>query len=375
MKKSKSNKKEDVKELVNEERINSHISKRKKELSKKLNSKRLSSDIKIMTQIEGEALQLLEIQLNYIGILSSYKFKILEKSLFTEKFSIDLKEIDPEWDILEVFETPNKFLLFNSPRFIYQYSLKNENKSFNMTFIKKIDIPLNKAIKTLYDNISFIMTLYDNNSFIIADQENGKLSINNNDTLEEKKQIETKIENLEYIFYINEEKLLIISDKSNKLHIFKDEKEIKVIKDCFASSVNYDNGFLICCYMNIIYVLNLKNFVIEKKYEGFVRDENNCDDLIEGFNEEKNKKFYGYGDEIRNIIKVKNDYWFLCSNETPDPYSDSCGIICLLDKDFKVIREYRQMFGYFRDALKINDNIVCVPANEMLLNIQIINIE
>ena len=33
------------------------------------------------------------------------------------------------------------------------------------------------------------------------------------------------------------------------------------------------------------------------------------------------------------------------------------------------------MFGYFSDALKINDNIVCVPANEMLLNIQIINIE
>ena len=231
-----------------------------------------------------------------------------------------------------------------------------------MTFIKKIDIPLNKTI----------MTLYDNNSFIIANQENGKLSIINNDTLEKKKKIEKKIENLEYIFYVNEEKLLIISDKSDKLHIFKDEKEIKVIKDCFASSINYDNGFLICCSQNIIYVVNLKNFAIEKKYEGFVRDENNCDDLIEGFNEEKNKQFYGYGDEIRNIIKVKNDYWFLCSNETPDPCSDSCGIICLLDKDFKVIREYRQMFGYFRDALKINDNIVYIPANEMLLNIQII---
>ena len=146
-----------------------------------------------MTQIEGEALKLLEIQLNYIGILSSYKFKILEKSSFTEEFSIDLKEIDPEWDILEVFETPKNFLLFNSPRFIYLYSLKNENKSFNMTFIKKIEIPLNKAKMTLYDNISFIMTFYDNNSFIIANQENGKLSIFNNDTLEEKKQIETKL--------------------------------------------------------------------------------------------------------------------------------------------------------------------------------------
>ena len=56
MKKSKSNKKEDVKELVMNERLNSHISKRKKELSKKLNSKRLSSDIILMTQIEGEAL-------------------------------------------------------------------------------------------------------------------------------------------------------------------------------------------------------------------------------------------------------------------------------------------------------------------------------
>ena len=366
MKKSKSNKKEDVKkESANQERLNSLISKRKKELSEKINSKRLSPDIKIITQIEGEALQLLEIQLNYIGILSSYKFKILKKSFFKEEFSIDLKEIDPEWDILEVLETPKNFLLFKSPCFIYLYSLKNENKKFNMTFIKKINIPLNKTI----------MTLYDNNSFIIANQENGKLSIINNDTLEEKKQIETKIENLEYIFYINEEKLLIISEKSNKFHILKDEKEIKVIKDCFASSVNYDNGFLICCSENIIYVLNLKNFDIEKKYEGFVRDENNCDDLIEGFNEEKNKKFYGYGDEIRNIIKVKNDYWFLCSNETPDPYADSCGIICLLDKDFKVIREYRQMFGYFRDALKINDNIVYIPANEVLLNIKIINIE
>ena len=127
MEKSKSNKKEDVKEeYVKQERLNSHISKRKKELSKKINSKRLSPDIKIITQIEGEALQLLEIQLNYIGILSSYKFKILKKSLFKEEFSIDLKEIDPEWDILEVFETPNNNLLFKSPCFIYLYSLKKE---------------------------------------------------------------------------------------------------------------------------------------------------------------------------------------------------------------------------------------------------------
>ena len=110
---------------------------------------------------------------------------------------------------------------------------------------------------------------------------------------------------------------------------------------------------------------------MKKKYEGFVRDENNCDDLIEGFNEEKNKEFYGYGDEIRNIIKVNDNYWFLCSNETPDPCSDSCGIICLLDKDFNVVKEYRQMFGYFRDAIKINDNIVSIPSNEMLINIEI----
>ena len=50
---------------------------------------------------------------------------------------MNLKEIDPEWDILEVFETPNNNLLFKSPCFIYLYSLKNENKKFNMTFIKK----------------------------------------------------------------------------------------------------------------------------------------------------------------------------------------------------------------------------------------------
>ena len=106
------------------------------------------------------------------------------------------------------------------------------------------------------------MTLYDNNSFIIANQENGKLSIINNDTLEEKKQIETKIGNIEYIFYVKEEKLLIMSDENKYLHIYKDETEIKVIKDCSITSVTYDNGFLICCYRNIIYILNLKNFTI-----------------------------------------------------------------------------------------------------------------
>lgn len=165
--------------------------------------------------------------------------------------------------------------------------------------------------------------------------------------------------------------MLIMSDKNKNLHIYKDENEIKVIKDCSIYSVAYDNGYLIGCYRNIIYVINLKTFTIEKKYEGFVRDENNCDDLIEGFNEEKNKEFYGYGDEIRNIFKVKRDYWFLCSNETPDPNSDSCGIICLLDKDFNVIREYRQMFGYFVDALKIDDNLVSIPSNKKLFIAQI----
>lgn len=364
MKKSKFEKEKEKEKSANEERIDFKQSKRKKEISQKLKSKRLSPDIKRISQIEGEALQILHIQSNYIGVLSSYTFKILTKRSFKEEFSIDLKEIDPEWDINEVFETPNNNLLFVSPCFIYLYSLKNENKKFNMTFIKNKDIPLNKTM----------ITLYDNNSFIIANQENGKLSIINNDTLEEKKQIETKIENknLEYISYIKEEKLLIISDKSNCLHIYKDETEIKIIKDCAAFSATYDNGFLICCSMNIIYVINLKNFTIEKEYEGFVRDENNCDDLREGFNEEKNKKFYGYGDEIRNIFKVKNDYWFLCSDETPDPCADSCGIICLLDKDFKVVREYRQMYGYFRDALKIDDNLVSIPANEKLINVEII---
>ena len=361
MEKLKSKEQEDTKEVsANQERIKTKLSKRKKELTEKINSKRFP-DMQLLSKIGGEALQILQIQINYIGILSSYKFKILKKSSFNEIFSIDLKEIDPEWDILEVFETPNNNLLFKSPCFIYLYSLKNEDQKFNMVFIKKIDIPENKTI----------MTLYDNNSFIIANQENGKLLIINNDTLEEKKKIETNIENLEYLFYIKEEKLLIISDKNNELHIYKDEKKIKVIKDCFASSVTYDNGFLICSCENIIYVVNLKTFNIEKKYEGFVRDENNCDDLIEGFNEEKNKEFYGYGDEIRNIIKVNDNYWFLCSNETPDPCSDSCGIICLLDKDFNVVKEYRQMFGYFRDAIKINDNIVSVPSNEMLINIEI----
>ena len=362
MEKAKSNMIEDLKEeSANQERINFILSQRKKELSKKVNSKHAIPDIKKITQIEGEILQLLQIQLNYIGTLSSYKFKILKKPSLKEEFSIDLKEIDPEWDILEILETPNNNLLFKSPCSIYLYSLKKENNEFHMTFIKKKDIPLNETI----------LTLYDNNSFIIANQENGELSIYNNDTLEEKKQIKTKIENIEFIFYIKEEKLLVVSDKGKNLHIYKDEIKIKVIQDCAASSVVYDNGFLICCYTKIIYVVNLKNFSIEKKYEGFVRDENNCDDLIEGFNEEKNKKFYGYGDEIRNIIKVDNNYWFLCGNETPDPCSDSCGIICLLDKDFNVVREYRQMFGYFCDALKIDDNIISIPSNKMLFNVQI----
>ena len=331
-------------------------------MTEKINSKRFSPDIKLIFKMKDEALQILQIQKNYIGILSCYKFKILTKSTFKEEFSFDLKEIDPEWDILEVFETPNNNLLFKSPCFIYLYSLKKENKKFNMTFIKKIDIPLNKTI----------MTLYDNNYFILGNQENGKLSIINNDTLEEKTQIKTNIGNLEFLFYITEEKLLIISEKNNGLHIFKDEKNIKVIKDCHAASITYDNGFLICGYKNFIYVVNSKNFAIEKKYEGFVRDENNCDDLIEGFNEEKNKKFYGYGDEIRNIIKINNNYWFLCSNETPDPYSDSSGIICLLDKDFNVVKEYRQLFGYFCDALKVKDNIVSIPANDMIINVEIL---
>lgn len=287
MEKAKSNKLEDEEEeSANQERINFKLSKRKKELAKKINSKHLSPDMKKITQINGEALQILQIRLNYIGILSSYNFKILTKTSFKEEFSINLKEIDPEWDILEVYETPNSNLLFISPCFIYLYSLKNEDKKFNLTFIKKIDIPLNKTI----------ITLYENNSFIIANQENGILSIINNDTLEEKKQIKTKITNLEYIFYIEEEKLLIMTDdKNKKLHIYKDEIKIKVIQDCTASSVSYDNdnGFLICCSANIIYVVNVKVFTVEKKYEGFVRDENNCDDLIEGFNEEKNKNFYG----------------------------------------------------------------------------------
>jgi hypothetical protein len=126
MEKSKSDKLEGEKqESANQERTDFILSKRKKEISKKISSKRLSPHIKIISKIEGEALQLLPIKLDYIGLLSSYKLKILAKPSFKEEFSIDLKEIDPEWDILEVFETPNNNLLFKSPCFIYLYSLKN----------------------------------------------------------------------------------------------------------------------------------------------------------------------------------------------------------------------------------------------------------
>ena len=74
---------------------------------------------------------------------------------------------------------------------------------------------------------------------------------------------------------------MLIIDDNNELHIYKDEKEIKIIKDCSASSITYDEGLLICSFKNIISIINVNNFSIEKKYKGFVRDENNCDDIIE----------------------------------------------------------------------------------------------
>ena len=61
--------------------------------------------------------------------------------------------------------------------------------------------------------------------------------------------------------------MLIMSDKNKNLHLYKDENEIKVIKDCSIYSVTYDNGYLIGCYRNIIYAINLKTFTIEKQYE------------------------------------------------------------------------------------------------------------
>ena len=45
--------------------------------------------------------------------------------------------------------------------------------------------------------------------------------------------------------------------------------------------------------------------------------------------------------------------------------------MCLLDKDFNVVKEYRQFVGYFYDALKINDNIISIPANDMIMNVEI----
>ena len=106
-------KQEDKEEVsANEERINFKLSKRKKEIAEKINSKRFPPDIKIIFKLKGEALQILKIQTNYIGILSSYKFKIFNKSSFNEEFSIDVKKIDSEWDIEEVFETFNNNLIF-----------------------------------------------------------------------------------------------------------------------------------------------------------------------------------------------------------------------------------------------------------------------
>ena len=90
MKNSKLNKLEkEEQESANQERIDFKLSKRKNEISKKINSKRFCPCIKIILQIGGEALQLLQIQLNYIGFLSCYTFKILPKPSLKEEFSID----------------------------------------------------------------------------------------------------------------------------------------------------------------------------------------------------------------------------------------------------------------------------------------------
>ena len=57
MEKSKSNKIEGEKqESANQERIDFNLSKRKRLILKKINSKRLSPHIKIISKIEGQAL-------------------------------------------------------------------------------------------------------------------------------------------------------------------------------------------------------------------------------------------------------------------------------------------------------------------------------
>ena len=58
--------------------------------------------------------------------------------------------------------------------------------------------------------------------------------------------------------------IIVIIVVNKELHKYKDEKEIKFIKDREQSFITYDEGFLICYFKNIIYVINVNNFSIEK---------------------------------------------------------------------------------------------------------------
>ena len=63
MEKLKSKEQKDTKEVsANQERINTKLTKRKKELTEKINSKRFP-DMQLLSKIGGEALQILQIQI------------------------------------------------------------------------------------------------------------------------------------------------------------------------------------------------------------------------------------------------------------------------------------------------------------------------
>ena len=313
-----------------------------------------------------------------LQILNSETLEPEAELILETQFKI-LKDVQYDLTFTNLTLLSNSKTIFDdSMNNLYIYSLPDEkNKEFKLIkkLLKIFQQP--QPNSTVFINgIEEINTKIYTKSFLVYT--NNLIKIYDQDTFELKKEIKnfSTILNIyilsDYICILDSSTLKFIS-KNNSLDEIEKIINIDDQKHCFISEIIDDNkNKLFIGIENKIKILNLDNFEYEKEIIGkkrFNGEENDHDDDGEELEiKEENKKYYGYGEWITGLRQLKNGCFVLISNEWDEGGVDT-GVLCLLDKDFNVLKEFRIYVGTFDDILMLeNDKFLIIGSKTILCN-------
>ena len=354
---------DEILEEIKKDRRKKTLTKRNKEISQKISKQRdifPNNKFEVSKTINNlNALKIILLNEKFFCCLSS-KVKEAEKILI-----INSKTMGLEFEITLDKNGIHNIILLLSNGDLLVSNIEENICIFSLNLVKK-KYKLLKKIKNIHHSFLTNIILIDTEKFpnkFITSSSNGMIKIYNEDDFECIHII------FKYIGYINIKiigKYLLINDDNGlyfcDIETFKEKKFLPKLKFNYATEYN---SKVIIAYENIIQIINMKNFKIEAKIIGnFKKIQFPDKNLFE-----LPKKHFCLGKKIKDIIKVNDENFCVCCVNEID--GNEIGIICLINKELTILKEFVITDNGCYSVCKINEKTIIVGCDSCLIVINL----